>query len=659
MAGETETVGLNLEGNFAAKAEQDAAAAGKLEKALSTLEKLQKAQAKRANPMADALVKSEGFGKISTLVGKIFGQGASDKLNGAAASLADSADKLGISPDMLKGAGVVLSGAASATMAAGAVVAAAAAALAAAAGAVIAAGVKFGVEQTDAADVQKQIFAKLGGGGGYKLAVKIAADLGLPEEAAITKTKALLNAKFKENQVESIIKVGIGLDEMQGAGSGDKFAKTLEKIKNSGKFDSKSIKQFAAEGINTADVYASLAKSLGISVDAVKAKVKSGTLDVDKGIAGVLDVASKKFGGVSDVMANSIPGLIAKIKVRFADLFKGFDLTPIKDFLKNVSSVLDSPAGKAFGKAFEKLGNTIIKTLFGPLDGASGKDKMTKAVVFVTAAVNKITAAIVAAKPYIKAAGEFLADLFAPKKGSDGPGAKIREFAAGCASLYKSAKPILSVLLPIVGAGIGIAFKVFATATKVFGAALGFLIAPINGGINAIKRLLAMVGIGAGQASKGGSAIGKGIGAGILKGIAAGAGAALAAAGALAQGMLSRIKSILGIRSPSTAFAFVGAMSAQGMAKGMNDNAQAPAKAAGKMAAGAAAAAGGASGGGAKGGAAAGGGAPVFNITINAAPGMGSAEASKLGAAAVDGAYEAWKKNERRFTRELQEGKAA
>jgi hypothetical protein len=657
----TEEVALNFSGNFAAQAQKDAAAANTLGLALGKLATAREKQTK--TPMVDALAGSSGYGKLSAAVSKIFGDAAGAKLDGAAAKLAVGADKLGVTPGMLSAAGGALAGAGGAVLAGGKVVLEAAAALAVAAAGVVAAGVKFGVEQTDAADVQKKIFSKIGDGKGYGLAVKVAADLGIPEDAAIAKTKALLNAKIKSDQVETVIKVGIGLDEVQGAGAGDKFAKTLEKIKNGGKFDSASMKQFAKEGLSADEIYANLAKTLGISVAEAKAKVKSGTLDVDKGIAGVLDVASKKFGGVADAMANSIPGLIGKIKVKFADLFKGFDLGPIKGFLKNVGSVLDGPEGKAMGKAFTELGNTIIKTLFGPLDGTGGKDKLKSIAVFITGVIKGITAGINAAKPYVAKAIDFFKDLFAPKQGSNGPGAMLREQAKFLMAVASAAgialKPIVAfyqATLPLVKVVGSAAFAVFGAGIKLAGAALNLVIGPAKAAMGAIRGLLTFLGISGGAAGKAGKGIGDNIGQGLLNGIKAKVGAVVAAAGAMAGAALAKIKSLLGVASPAKALVFVGDMMGQGMAKGMNDNAG-PQKAAAKMASGAAAAAASGSGAGGKssGGAAAGGGMPPINIVNH----FGAGTTPAQGAAVAKANAEEWKAQMRSWQREQQEGRAA
>lgn len=678
MAGDTETVSLNLEGNFAAQADKDARAAEKLSTSLAKANDAMVRNAKagiaanataaaglRAASPWQAMVQGEGFAKIRGVVAKLFGEGAGNKLQDGAKGLAEAGDKLGVTPEKLQSA-------AGAVAAGGAVVITAAAALAAAATTLLAAGAKFGIETTDAAKTQAAIFKEIGKGGAYGNAVKIATELGLPEDTAIAKTKALLNAKLEQSTVKDIIKVGIGLDAVQGEGAGEGFAKTLEKIKNVGKFDAKSIKEFAKEGISAEDVYKKLAQTMGTTVDAVKAKVKAGTLDVDKGIQGVLDVAKGKFGKIADILADSIPALIQKVRNAFAGLFKNFDLGPVKAILKEVAKVLEGPSGQALGRGLSAL-FSALSALFGGIGGQLGG---------VEGVVDTVTGALVKVAGFIKGiAPDVAAFVKGFKKGFGEFGPVLSQVGAIIKSILTAFGPSRNIIMQF-GMALGAIAGTIVTVIGVFGifasvivrvvttlaaasafalgaflyvvALVGNAVARFVGGITSIPGRIkgAFVSVGA-QARSAGNAMATGLTGGIASGIAG----AVAMAGRLASAALAKIKAVLGVASPAKALVFVGDMMAGGMAKGMNDNADKPAKAAGKMAAGAAgAAAGGASGG--KGGAGAGGGAGG-PVTIIVQIGGNVANAQAVGQAAGAAAAEEWKRQMRSWQREQQEGRAA
>ncbi len=683
-----ETVGLNLEGTFAANAERDAAAADKLSASLGKLGKASDQKIKA--PALDAITGSSGYGKLSSVVSKLFGATGVQKLEGAAAKLAEGAEKLGISPEMLSSAGTVLAGAGSAVAAGGAIVAAAAAALAAAAGALIYAGVKLGISEATKNEVQGAILDAVTGGKGdsaMKVATKVALDIGIDDDAAIGKIKKLLNAKFSEKQAAAIVKVGVGLDALE-AGRGDAFVKTLETIRNLGKFDDKSIRKLAKEGIDVEAVYARLAKQMGISVDQVKAKIKSGTLDVSKGLDAVVEVANQKFGKVADKIGNSLPGLVTKIQVAFKGLFGNINLDPIKGVLKNVLGVLTGPAGAAFSKAFGKLSDTIIKALFGPIAGASGKKTMENIVGALTSVIGKITAGVKFAAPAIKAVYAAISELFSAKKGSTGEDLRVlgRELFA----LAKAVAPVIVVVAKLAGGAamvmLGSAIRTAAAAAAVYRVAITSVVAPVQAAFAAVKTAGTAISNFGASARKAASdflsgfariptmlssvvsgivgrlraaiagvlGVGRAIPAALGGGIVGAMGAAIAAAVKMAAGVVAAVKAAIGMRSPPKAFTDIGVASAQAQGDGMTKNAGHAARSGAKLAkAAAAGAAGGASGGGAA-GAGGGGAAPQLNIVNNFAPGTTPAQAAAVASANA----EEWKRQMRAWQREQQEGRA-
>jgi hypothetical protein len=674
MAGETETVTLNLDGSFASSASAAASSAWKLSDSIKVMEKSAemaaqkmaklRSAAKAAAGLGDGVAKGfggsiptalqsslsqGGFAKIVGGVGKLFGDNAAAGLVSGAAKLTEVSDKMAPYAPLLGVAGNLV-GAGGAIVAKAAVaLTASAVALTASATAILAAGVKFGIETTDKASIQRAIFGQLGKGGGYEMAIKIAGDYGLNTEEAFAKVKGLLGAKFAEKDIPAFVKIAVGIDAVKGEGKGKAFLEKLENTANKGgKANEEAIKGFAEAGLNVDDIWKAIAQKLGTTVAVAQSKVKSGAVSMRDALDAVKKVGEKQFGQIADKMGGSVEALIGKIKIQLAQMFSNLDLKPVKSALKAIVDALSGPTGKELGKGISELFSSIV----GLLKGITAKD-VKGFLVPIVDMVKDLAATIKANAPGLKAFGRAFAEtsvdglklVVTLLKGAVRIAAVVgqvwsgvRDLIAGGPDTGKLRK--VPTLLDQVRTAVQMMFSPLQTAQRIW------------------QNFQTMFTGGSAKVGASARAAGTAVASGFAGGIMAGLAGAVAAAGRMASAALAKIRAVLGVASPAKALVFVGDMMAGGMAKGMNDNADKPAKAAGKMAAGAAGAAAGGAGGG-RGGAAAGGGAPVFNITINAAPGMGAAEARALGGAAVEGAYEAWKKNARRFEREQQEGRAA
>ncbi len=640
--GATESVFLNLGGDFAAQASKSASATDSLVAALGRLEppsaldvinaKLQisqhalKATEKAANAAEKAIEKA--FGKAAKRDSNAFDAaqkaflgeksqtkmgptpakfdfaknamgaavGSIDRVFGQGAALG-TASKLLAGAEALKPAMPLLKAGGSALIAGGKVVAGAAAALGVAAlGLAIGAGkivggiASFGVEQTG----MRQRVENAIGKDGYDVGIKVAGKYAIDKEAAFTQVKGLLAAKFASQEVPAIIRVAAGIGEMKGEGKASAFLEKMEASKNKGgKASEETIKGFAEVGINTDKVWAALATKLGMSVDKVKAKVKAGGVSTKDALDAVTQAGGADFGPVADKLGMSIFGLKNKIAIQFAGLFSKFDLKPIEGALGNLSKVLGGPAGEKFGKAMTSLGGAAIKALFGPFQGAAGEKRLTRLIDGLANMAERVVPVIEQLAPYVVKLADALVTLFGVGDAGKGKMDWLAEWAG--------------VLLNLD-----------------FGTMVGNIATAIIEGITGIDL------------SGSAMAAGGSVAAGLAAGIAGGASAAIGAAVALATGVIAAAKGALGVASPSKAFAFLGSMSAEGFAGGANDNA-APAEAGKAMAESAVAGAagvpgaegakGGAGGAGAtaKGGA---GGGDTYNINIAASD---AAKAEEIG----------------------------
>lgn len=471
-------------------------------------------------------------------------------------------------------AGVAAGGA---IAAGGAVVLAASAALAAAAGKLIVAAVQYGVEQTAAADRQKAILDKLTGGRGkvtFDLALSLAGETGQTPEVAIERVKQLMAAKFSESEIPLLIKASADLGAVKGEEKGKILLEKLEMIANKGKVNEEALNSLSEAGVNATAVLEKLRKK-GESLDAVRLRLKGGTIDAKEFARAVGEAVEQDFGGIA---GKGLDASINRLKISFAKLFQGFNLAPLTGAIDKIAKVLDGPAGEKLKTAFSHLGDAALKTLFGPFEGAEGQKRLEKMATALTVIVEKTATILEKAAPIIEKALDLLFDT--GKKDPSAIGAAI------------------DVLL-------GMAVAVDSLVKLDFEG--------VAAGLDRIAQAIAgLLGVDISPAAS----IGVGIVDGMVGGIMSGASSVVSAIQTVAGDAINAAKSALGIASPSKVFADLGAYTALGFAKGANDNAGVASDATASMATDATGSAAGAMAGGASGGGA---GGPIsISISVTA-----------------------------------------
>lgn len=542
------------------------------------------------------------------------------------------------------------------------------------------------------------------GNAAYNMAFDLAAKYNFNVDESVGKVKQLVNAGYSSREIPLAVRASVGMNEVK-AGSGDDFLGKLEQAKLKGKVDNKFFKGLAKDGIELDAVYKEIARKTGESVDKIKEKAKKGTLDTKVSTDAALAVANRKFGALADDVGNSVPGLLNKIRLGFDKMFSVGDLAPVKSVLKDIGDALASPAGAEMAASFKELFSATNMALFGQFQGGKGKEVVVGFMHDVSAAVRSLAAAIREAAPQIqmlermlmrnavmaiKGAGAFLAkkhddSLLKPGasnsaagkwsgghlgNGDTGGGAKLPNDSKGKSTLETAWDSIKKGMNGAWGdnaeangpleklkgkaedalPGQGLGGKLLGVPqVDDLGAANNNAVIPAaNDNAAAIPGAVDTMGPG--------MSLGGDLAAGMAAGIAGGESQAIAAAVAMAENSLAAAKAKLGVHSPSTEFAEVGMFSAAGMAGGMTAHAgKVSAAGAGLGKSALSGAGGGAGGAGGAGGG--GGGAPTINVMVNGP--MKKGEAEELGKIIGDGAYQAWRKNERQFQRDKREGAAA
>lgn len=662
---EVETVGLNLDGNFAAEAEKDAAGAehlsaslGKLAGAaakvkapawsgddwLKVMEKGAERAAKRMDELRAASAKARGLGDGVTSSGP--GGGIPTALKGPPPTFNAFQKLLGSINDVFgqKAAGGVAKGAISlseagaklapiapALASSGAILFAAGAALAAASGALLGAGLKFSVEKSSEKEIQSAIFGKLGGS--YDVALNLAAKFNLDEGKAVETVKTLLGAKLNGADIEVWTKILVGVGGVRGEG---KAQALLEKIATTaakgGKASEDSIKGFAEAGVDVDKVWAKLAAKLGVSIDKAKAKVKAGSVDMKDALDAVKGAASDDFGGIADAIGGSVPGLLNALRISFGQLFADVDMGPLKEMLGSLIDVMKGGPGAELKSAVTELFGNLGEALFGAFKGEEGKAKLSKFVKDVAAAVREAASAVKALTPTFRALEDVVMQL-----AGKAPGA--------ISKIASTLETVQSVLGPIVG----VFLEVRGVVSDVFGSIADLIMAPLG----LVRDAWASF---TGDAKTGGSAIGSNLVEGITTALFSGMGGAIGAIVGVIQGVIDAAHGAADAHSPSRKMQKLGGFMTEGLAVGQSENDNA-ARAAADTAQGAIDAAAGASGGaGAAGGK--GGGAGGSGITVIVQVQGGALTGEQI-QAVKDAAYEGALLAQRRMAREGREGSKA
>lgn len=403
----------------------------------------------------------------------------------------------------------------------------------------VVAGVKLTAFALQAADAARSFRLVLEGAAG---SAKAAADMDAavnrvagstsilqPELEHMAQTLAVVGLKGK--LFEQTLKTMAAVASVAGPQAAGKLEEIAKKVAGLGHFEIGG-DSLAGLGISMED----LARSMGVSLDKLKADMKAGTISVEDGISAMNKALNTRFGAVAAKQALGFTVQIAKLQENLGKLFKNVDLEPFLKALHEVLSVFDqqTSSGKALAYVLSTAFSGLFKLLanFGPLATAGLKQLI-----------------ITGLKLYI---------VFAPVS---------RELVNFSAGLGKSSSAAT------------VAFSAFSQ--------LGFLFTTLLGGpialLGWIDRVIQVIGdffgikipslldifssIMTGEVPDF-SSITKSIGAnlvqGLIDGVTGNAAAFLGSLTGMVSGGIDAVKSILGIASPSKVFAKIGNQTVEG-----------------------------------------------------------------------------------------------
>ncbi len=340
-----------------------------------------------------------GFARLVQAAGDIFGPKGAEAVMGAGKFLSQA------------GPGLLAAGGALA--AAGAVLAAVVVGLGVAAAKLLLAGAKIAIGASTARETAVASFDRQTGGKGqetFRSTVKLAADLGLDQDEAIAQVKQLLQAGLDRETVPLAIRAiaDISVDDPS---KGNALKEKLAQFGRGKKVDEGAIRGLAEAGVDVNAVFAALAQK-GETASQVMARLKANGVSGAEAVKAVLAAVEKTSGGAAAKAAESIPGLVNRIKIGFTGLFDSVDLSPIKDALKSVGAVLEGPVGGELKGALTGLFGQLFHTLFDPFKGPEGQKKLEAIFKTIAEGARIATDLLREAAPVVKAFVEITAGLF-------------------------------------------------------------------------------------------------------------------------------------------------------------------------------------------------------------------------------------------------------
>jgi hypothetical protein len=328
----------------------------------------------------------------------------------------------------------------------------------------------------------------------------------------------LLARGFSADFADDIIRRMADLKQINPNANIEGLIENISRIKAQGHLQGDELEHLSEAGLNVADVYKEIAKSMkltakpGKDIDQQIMKLQSaGKIKSDVAIGAIMTAVThstgdKGAGALANERANTtMDGAIARAET-LKELLLGtvnIDWSPIHRALDKITDAMQSPSGAKF---LQTMGDSI-SAILGKLDKVSPEDMI--------ASLDKATEAAVS---LTKAINSFI-------------------------DLGIEMAPILG---PIIDAQItqwnGLAMAVDGTTASIRG----------------FKNIMGMAGLGEGNGTPDVAASGSGIGTsmtdGIIAGINGGSPGITAALALACEGAMGNTKSLLGIHSPSSVF---------------------------------------------------------------------------------------------------------
>lgn len=445
-----------------------------------------------------------------------------DKVTGparqAGSSLTDLADKVGPVGEVL--GGPVVAGAAMAV--------ASLVALGTAVGAVTVGFAALGIEASEARNRALATLSALGGGAEqanalYESLGAARDQLGMTREQLVPLTAQLLGMGVAADSIPSKLKALATVKATGIEGGVAEYLAITKNLEAHVPVTAKALANLYKTGVNVNEI----AAAMGVSVKQLQAGLKAGTLNASAFQSALDKAVTDKGAGALANQAKSLGAQWDNLKEKFLDLFEGVDASPLLDALKDLFSVVDqiNPSGQAAKAGITGVLNTIFKTA-------------AKVLPYIKIGIEKFIIVVLKAYIAIKTHWSLISPI-------------LKSLAIGFGV-------IVGIVIAVVGVVLG------------FVAVLGALGTALAAGVVALVGFVAQGLVALYDWVKGAPEIAAKFIEGLVSGITGGAAKVIDSVKGLGKSVLSGMKSVLGISSPSKEFAKLGEYAGAGFAMGLD-----------------------------------------------------------------------------------------
>jgi hypothetical protein len=415
---------------------------------------------------------------------------------------------------------------------------------------------EFGKEMAEtaleAAELKEQLlatFSALAGGeeaGAATLGMlnDLSAELGVTRASIVPAAKAFQAMGYTDlgalrGQIEAVTSA----TALFGEEGGSAYTRIVSAVRDAAEAHTKlelSTRQLRSIGGLTGTVVTEAARRMGLTTAQFAARLKAGTVDAGKFGDALQEAFVEKGRGPLEAMANTLPNLLGRLKENFSRLFEDVDVKPFTDALKSFFDIfqLSKPSGQALQRGILPVMNRLFQ-LAGRL--VMGIKHLTLDIIILG------LKAYIALKPIVRTVQEW-SERFG--------------VLHGIVLAVKIALGILAIVVGVVVAAIVVA----GVALGAFVSEMGRLGGEIIGFVGKAWDVLA-------DWATSGYKIAADFVSGLVDGITGGIGRAVTAVEDLGGALKDRIKSLLGIHSPSKVMLEMGMNVTDGFALGIKQGA--------------------------------------------------------------------------------------
>ena len=304
----------------------------------------------------------------------------------------------------------------------------------------------------------------------YDKAAATSIKIGGDFHESMSAMNALLAQGFSVDFADEIVRAMADLKTINPAANLEGITRAISQIKTTGRLQGDELMQLAEAGVNVADVYKQIAKSMKLvdkpgqtAVEQVQKLQAAGKVSADTAVNAIMasigQKTGKPFGEVAAAKADaSLDGTIARLKNMGMQALAAtkVDWSPLSGAISRVMAAMSSPAGK---KLFDAIGSSISKVVaaFGNVSDAdigAAFEKAADIIVKVGDEVSSVIKLMIEARPVFELVGSVISTgLSAASAVADTLAAAIRGIKSAIDSVSAAASSMGSSLSSAMSVG--------------------------------------------------------------------------------------------------------------------------------------------------------------------------------------------------------------